>query len=136
MQVLDRGEQAVARGAARCPPQVLHHCAQGYARSVARCAPQVLGCGAQAYARGVATLSQQEKNKSADFPRNKVNITGFICAVARQPLRRSALGEFESLAVVCSGASIFSTVVTLPTPAAKTSAWASGGPAGRRRVAE
>ena len=41
-QVLDRGAQAVARGAARC-------------------ASQVLGRVTQALARGAATQSQQEK---------------------------------------------------------------------------
>jgi hypothetical protein len=63
-QVLDRGAQAVARGAARC-------------------ASQVLDRGAKAVARGAATLPQQEKNKSADVQRNRVNITGFIYTLAR-----------------------------------------------------
>jgi hypothetical protein len=52
LQVLGRGTQAVARGAARCLSQVLVR-------------------GAQAVARGAATLSQQEKSKSEDLQRRK-----------------------------------------------------------------
>jgi hypothetical protein len=48
---------------------------------------QVLDRGAQAIARGAATLSHQEKNNSANVQRNRVNITGFICAVVRLPSR-------------------------------------------------
>jgi hypothetical protein len=59
LQVLDRGAQAVARGAARC-------------------ASQVLGRGAQAFDLNAATLSQQEMNNSADVQRSRVTITGFI----------------------------------------------------------
>jgi hypothetical protein len=33
-------------------------------------------------AGSAATLSQQEKNNSADLQRGRVNITGFICTVA------------------------------------------------------
>jgi hypothetical protein len=33
--------------------------------------------------RGAATLSQQERNNSADMQRSKVNVTGFIFTVAR-----------------------------------------------------
>jgi hypothetical protein len=62
--VLDRGAQAVSHGAALC-------------------AGQVLDRDAQAVARGAAALSQQEKNSSADVQRNRVKITGFICAVVR-----------------------------------------------------
>jgi hypothetical protein len=47
-QILDRGAQAVTRGAAHCLSQVLDR-------------------GAQASARGAATLSQQETNNSEDF---------------------------------------------------------------------
>jgi hypothetical protein len=35
-----------------------------------------------AKAGSAATLSQQEKNNSADLQRGSVNITGFICTVA------------------------------------------------------
>jgi hypothetical protein len=46
-----------------------------------------------------ATLSQQEKNNSADVKRGRVNISGFICRVASLPSRRCNFDEFESLAV-------------------------------------
>jgi hypothetical protein len=70
MQILDRGAQAVSRGAARC-------------------ASQVLGRGAKAVSRGAAALPQQEKNNSTDLQRKKkLNITGFICSAARRPSRR------------------------------------------------
>jgi hypothetical protein len=59
----------------------------------------VLDRGAQAAARGTATLSQLEKNNSADFQPSKVNLTDFFCAVARYPSRRYTIGEFEPLAV-------------------------------------
>jgi hypothetical protein len=79
-QVLDRGAQADARGAA----QVLDLGAQAVARGgAARCASQVLDRGAQAVARGAATLPQQEESNSAVVQCNRVNITGFICAVGR-----------------------------------------------------
>jgi hypothetical protein len=58
-QVLDRGANAVARGIARCALQVLYR-------------------GIQAVARGAATLSQQEKNNSADVQRNGVNVADVI----------------------------------------------------------
>jgi hypothetical protein len=61
-QVLDRGAQVVARGAARCALQVLDRGAQAVTRGAACCLLQVLHCGAQAVARGVATPSQQEEN--------------------------------------------------------------------------
>jgi len=32
-------------------------------------------------AGSAATLAQQERNNSADVPRSRVNITGFVCAV-------------------------------------------------------
>jgi hypothetical protein len=35
-----------------------------------------------AKAGSAATLAQQERNNSADVPRSRVNITGFVCAVA------------------------------------------------------
>jgi hypothetical protein len=63
-QVLDRGSQSVARGAARCSLQVRAR-------------------GAQAVARGATTLPLLEKNNSADVQRKRVNIAGFICTVAR-----------------------------------------------------
>jgi hypothetical protein len=34
-------------------------------------------------AGSAATLPQQKKHKSADVQRNSMNITGFICTVAR-----------------------------------------------------
>jgi hypothetical protein len=79
-QVLDRGAQAIARGAASC-------------------ALQVLDRGAQVAARVAATLPQLEKNNSKDEKRNRVNITGFICTETRKHSLRCTLDEFESLAV-------------------------------------
>jgi hypothetical protein len=35
----------------------------------------------------VATLLQQEKNNSVDVQQSRVNFTGFICTVAREPSR-------------------------------------------------
>jgi hypothetical protein len=46
-----------------------------------------------------ATLSQQEKNDTADVQRGRVNISGFIGTVASKPSRRWTFGEFESLTV-------------------------------------
>jgi hypothetical protein len=63
-QLLDRGAQAVARGAARC-------------------FSQALDLGAQVVTRGAATLLQQEKSDSEDFQRSRVNITDCICKVER-----------------------------------------------------
>jgi hypothetical protein len=51
-------------------------------RPLPRCASQELYRGAQVAAPGAATLSQQEKNNSAESQRSRVNITGFICTVA------------------------------------------------------
>jgi len=118
-QVLGRGAQAVARGAACCASQILDHGSKTFARGAARCLSQVLNSGAQAVARGAArclsevldrdarvvacgaaTLLQQEKNNSVDVQRNRLNITGFICTVVRYPLRRCTFYELESLAVV------------------------------------
>ena len=45
------------------------------------------------------TLSQQEKNDTADVQRGRVHKSGFICSVASAPSRRCTFGEFESLAV-------------------------------------
>jgi hypothetical protein len=64
LAVLDREAQAVASGAARC-------------------LSQVLDIGTHAAGRVTATLSQQEKNNSADLQRKRVNISGFICTAAR-----------------------------------------------------
>jgi hypothetical protein len=50
-QVLDRGVQAVSRGSTRCASQLLERGAQADARGAA----QVLGRGVQAAARGAAT---------------------------------------------------------------------------------
>jgi hypothetical protein len=44
---------------------------------------QVLDRGAQAVARGAATLSQQQKNYSADMQRIRVNNTALISTVVR-----------------------------------------------------
>jgi hypothetical protein len=52
-----------------------------------------------AKADSAATMPQQEKNSSADVQWGRVSITGFICTVACEPLRRYTFGEFESLAV-------------------------------------
>jgi hypothetical protein len=64
-KVLDRCVQAVARGAARCASQVLDCGAQAAARGAARCLSQIHDFCAQAAAHGAATLLQQEYNKSA-----------------------------------------------------------------------
>jgi hypothetical protein len=72
-QVLSRGAQAAARGAARCLSQVFDPGAQAVARGAARCLLQVLDRDAQVVARGAATLPQQEKNKSEDLLRSRVN---------------------------------------------------------------
>jgi hypothetical protein len=77
-QVLDRGAQAVARGAARCLSQVLGRGAKAVAHGAARCALQVLCRGAKAAARGAAALPQPDKDLTS---------------------RRCPFGEFESLAV-------------------------------------
>jgi hypothetical protein len=36
-----------------------------------------------AFARGAATLPQLEKGTSAGVKRNRINVTSFICTVAR-----------------------------------------------------
>jgi hypothetical protein len=46
-----------------------------------------------------ATLSQQDKNNSADLQRGRVNISGFICTVAYLSSRRHTFDEVESMAV-------------------------------------
>ena len=51
-QVLDRGAQAFARGAARCASQELDRFTQAVARGAARCLLQVLDRCAQAVVRG------------------------------------------------------------------------------------
>jgi hypothetical protein len=79
--------------------QILYRGAQAVARGEARCLSQIFDRGAQAVAHGAETLSQQEKNNSAVVQGNRVNITGFICTVVKQPSRRCAFDEFESLAV-------------------------------------
>jgi len=61
-QVLDRGAQAVSRGAVPCASQEFGHGAEAVARGAAPCASHVLDSGAQADARGDATLPHQEKN--------------------------------------------------------------------------
>jgi hypothetical protein len=44
------------------------------------------------------TLSQQEKNNSADVQRERVNVSGFIFTVASETSRRT-FEDFESMAV-------------------------------------
>jgi hypothetical protein len=65
-QILDRGAQAVARGAVPFASQVLGRNAEAVARGAARCASQLLDRGAQAgvqtTAFGDATLPQQKKS--------------------------------------------------------------------------
>ena len=65
LQVLDRGAQAVARGAVPCASQVLDRGVEAVARCAVRGASHVLGRGAQADAQtaacGNAVLPQQEK---------------------------------------------------------------------------
>jgi hypothetical protein len=39
-------------------------------------------CSLQFVKASAATLSQQEKNNSADAQRGRVNISGFVCTVA------------------------------------------------------
>jgi hypothetical protein len=73
--------------------------AQTDARGATRCLSQLLDRGAQAVDLGAATLSQQDKNKSADVQRNRVNITGCTCTVTSQPSPLCTFDEFESLAV-------------------------------------
>jgi hypothetical protein len=85
----------VPRPLLRCASQVLGRGAQAYARGAAL----VLDRGAQAVFRGAAALPQQEQNNSADLQQHRVNITGFICTVARPTSQRYTFGEFESLAV-------------------------------------
>jgi hypothetical protein len=99
MQVLDRGAQADARGAAQVIYRGAQAAARGtaqftaaprrylcwypaVARAAARCASQVLDLGAQAVARGAAKLLQQDKKKSSDLQRSRINKTGFICTMA------------------------------------------------------
>jgi hypothetical protein len=67
----------------RCAPQVLGRGAQADACGAARCVSQVFDRGAFSIARCSATLSLHEKNNSVDVQRNRVNITGFICTVER-----------------------------------------------------
>jgi hypothetical protein len=46
-----------------------------------------------------ATLPQQEKNDSVNVQRGKVNISGFICTVARKSSRRHTFDEYLPMAV-------------------------------------
>jgi hypothetical protein len=50
--------------------------AQTDSRGATCCLSQLIDRGAQADDLGAATLSQQDKNKSADVQRSRVNITG------------------------------------------------------------
>jgi hypothetical protein len=56
-QLLGRGIQAVARGAARCESQVLDRGAQAVARGAVCCASRILDGGAQAVGRGAGGVT-------------------------------------------------------------------------------
>jgi hypothetical protein len=56
-------------------PKLLSRCTSQVLDRGAQIAAQLLGRSAQAVARGAATLSQQERNNSADSQRSRVNIT-------------------------------------------------------------
>jgi hypothetical protein len=56
-------------------------------------------CSLQFAKASAPTLSQQEKNNSADVQRGRVNISGFICTVASKSSRRRTFDEFDSMAV-------------------------------------
>jgi hypothetical protein len=64
-QVVNRGAQAAARGAAHCAPQVLSRGAQAVARGAARCASQVLDRCARAVVRDAAGCALQVLDLSA-----------------------------------------------------------------------
>jgi hypothetical protein len=66
-KVLNRGVQAVARGAARFLSQVLDRCSQAIARGAARYLSQVLDRGANAVDRDAATPSQREKSNFSRY---------------------------------------------------------------------
>jgi hypothetical protein len=89
-----------------------------------------------AKADSAATLSQQEKIDSADVLRSRVNITGFICKEVRWwPLRRCTFDDFESLVVASRRRGRkFQQLLRRLRLRHKTSAWASGGPSGGRRL--
>jgi len=99
-QAIDRGAQAVARGGARGASQVLYR-------------------RAQAVARGAATLSQQEKNNSADVQRSRecyrLYLQSCTLALAAMYLR------LARVAGRCYAAALahVSTIVVPPAPAAK-----------------
>jgi hypothetical protein len=67
------------------------------------------GCGHEIFASATCqlqfakasavTLSQQERNGTADVQRGRVHISGFIGTVVSKPSRRCTFGELESLAV-------------------------------------
>jgi hypothetical protein len=56
-------------------------------------------CSLQFAKASAATLSQQEKNNSADLQRGRVRISGFICTVASKSSRRRTFDEFMSTAI-------------------------------------
>jgi hypothetical protein len=121
-QALGRGAQAMALGVARRASQVLDRGAQAAARGAARCLSQAHDRGAQAVAHGAATLPQQENINSADEQRSRANITGFIRTVERRRSRRRWRFFRPHLRRLRMRHNI--------------SAWASGGPAEGRRLAE
>jgi hypothetical protein len=92
-----------------------------------------------AKATSAATLPQQQNNDSADLQRSRVNITDFICTVASWPSRRCTFDELELLVVASRWARhrwrMFRQLLCRLRLRHKTSARASGGPAGDRRAA-
>jgi hypothetical protein len=56
-------------------------------------------CSLQFAEASAATLSQQEKNNSADVRQGRVNLSGFVCTAANLSSRRRTFDEFLSMAV-------------------------------------
>jgi hypothetical protein len=81
---------------------------------------QVRDRGVQAVACGAATLSQQEKNDSADVQRNGVYITGFLKYIGKITLAVMCIRKVRVLGC-CFAAAVahLSTVVMPPAPAAQ-----------------
>jgi hypothetical protein len=94
--VLGRGAQTDTRGAA----QVLDRGVQAVARGALSFLLQELGRDAQAVVRDASTLSQQDNNSSVYVQQSRVNITVFICTMVRKLSRRCTCDKFESLVAV------------------------------------
>jgi|AntAceMinimDraft_5_1070358.scaffolds.fasta_scaffold05189_4 hypothetical protein len=110
---------------------VLKRCAQAVACGTARCVLQVRDRGVQAVACGARTLSKQEKSDSADVQRRRVYITGFLKYIGKI----TGFLKFVSLAVVLRRRwRIFQPLLCRLRLRHKTTAWASGGPAGGRPI--